>query len=88
MKKNKITVTVESKVVTTLDFAKAISKRSVDAKLKASQTIQKAISTGIGIDGKVLNDGQIASLEQLNGWLMVNTLVGDEMCPPETLTQY
>lgn len=74
--------------MTTIDFAKQISTKSVDVKLSAAKNISECIATGKNPDQSPMTEKQKKGLEQLRAWLGVSIVVGDELCPPETLYLY
>lgn len=74
--------------MTALEFAIAITDKSVQEKQAALDAIKISLSRNIGPDNTDLTLPQRRSLNQLCKWILVNMMVGTELCPPSTLSVY
>lgn len=83
-----VNVAKGKKVNSTLDFCKVFGSLNVEKKTGVIKNLQKSLDTGTTISGKPLKEQEKPAVKQLLAWCTVNLMVGNELCPPETLNQY
>lgn len=76
------------KVTTTADFVKVFSTLTLDQKMAVCKNMNTVLESGVNPSGKKLTEQERPALEQLSRWAGVNVLIGNELCPPESLHQY
>lgn len=76
------------KIQTTNDFVKVFSELPLDQKVKVHKNIVDGLASGLSPRGTKIKDNERAAIEQLSKWTGMNLLVGNELCPPETLHSY
>jgi len=87
-RKNVLTLEQRKKIKTPMDTAVAFNKLNVNYKIEVIKNLQNSIDTMKSPSGIDVRPQDVPALKQLLAWCNVNLLVGDEMCPPETLDQY
>jgi hypothetical protein len=76
------------KINTTEDFVKVFSNLTLKQKLAVSKNITDGLKTGVSPRGTKIKDDERSAIEQLSRWCGVNILVGNDLCPPESLHKY
>lgn len=87
-KKRLTDVAKGKKIDTTLDFCKIFGDLDVTKKTAVIKNLDTALETGVSISGKVMPETERGFVHQLRAWCMMNLLVGNELCPPETYINY
>jgi hypothetical protein len=89
MKRTKIVnVAAGKKLATVLDAAKAFGVLTVHQKAAVIKNIRQTVDTGKSMKGVPLNDKEKAQAQQLLAWATMNIMVGNVLCPPDSVEKY